>query len=112
VTDLDPAAVMAAHSPDGWADDGQGWCPSCRMFIVGPGCEAYRLAEALMDRADDYEQRTRELIEATEALAAEQAKVARVAEMWRQWLLGTINYSDMYATLSALADQPEQETIL
>jgi len=81
--DLDPAVIMAKHSPDGWADDGQGWCPSCGMFIVGPGCEAYRLAEAL---------------------AAEQAKVAR-AWAWYRDESGLVDESDLAA---ALADQPER----
>lgn len=98
MSEIDPAAVMAAHE-----DNGHGWCAACERYTDEDGhCEPYRLAEAL---------------------AAERAKVARVealfaggpdtpcrttwAEtMWDRVECVEVPINDLRA---ALADQPEQD---
>lgn len=80
MSDVDPAAVMAAHS-NLHACNADGWGVYWNMHVSGDKCEPYRLAEALVgaDVATSHAYRSRDAwkvraLKAEGALAASEAK--------------------------------------
>jgi hypothetical protein len=109
MSDLDPAAVMAAHpSADHWCADH--WRVISR---AGWPCEPYRLAEALAASEtrlahveECWRETNAECIKHWNRADVAEAKLARVAAVEKETLYGT-EWMRAYDVSAALADQPE-----
>lgn len=110
-SDIDPAAVMAAHRRHG--TDESGMCYALPPEWSSEDCEPYRLAEAMQRWQWEHALANDGCVlgsayrDVCEALAAEQAKVARVKSVVNKWEHGFIGARSL--VYAALADQPERE---